>query len=989
MAVSALAGCNRLPGTGPDAMSLIIRDWRGAAMLAGQQHAVCDTVTVALPVASCGSVPAPTTERLAVYSALAARTAARPRAERTGTDLRTLALLDVAVDPSAERTLTRAIGFLAEAAQIPDASAEVLIDHSAIRLQRFARTHQVLDVILAIESATAALEREPSRLEASWNRALALTWAGMRGTAAAEWQRYDSLARRRGPARRPVVVDQVTVAPPAQMALSGRWRELTREHAWNVALPAHARALLAGAPDQISATGAVLDSVAVLAARDSVDGDIALVRDVLRVAATERDTASIRTVQNALDGYRWARSGAGRQSVGAASDTIDGLLRQPALPSPIRRWLLLEQANQLMIVGRSGEAMRQFTELTARAPASAALYRLRTASGAAIALASLGRTAESVTRLRQVEQGCARVVLEDCALGMTAMDAMYSAVLGDVQATEDGASRTITASARAPTTQWHWSAAFLLRQVAELHRAPRAVEVFDAEAIATAIRLDRNDLATAVAVERLSSTFERGDLPRATRLLQELRDRWVPSQSAEMQAWSRTTLLEFDARLRLGTAPAASVALLDTALELTKDDAIDARRTPIRVIHAMARLATGDTTTALVEMDDLFRRMRDRGEGRATVFDAARLARLLEGLAHSSAAVLRAQGSTVPALRALSGQPFLIDEPEACCAPSGKAAAIAVRLVGDSVWVWTPSSRGLALRVAFLPERVVRAAAALDTVALMAVHDAILAPEVSLRTAEALCVDVRGIASQLPWSALRDRARGRYLVEAMRLSRIDDAQRGCAASASRTGPASDEYVAVLDAAPASGPRALPASKREVLALRELWGRAARVTDATEGRAAALTAITLASVVHFAGHAILDQQRPERSYLLMGAGADSMITGATIAARRLPNAPLVVLGACDAGVGTVGTFGGFDSIAGAFLAAGARSVIGAAWPVEDEPTGSLMLVLHAALHAGASPADALRQAQLSALHSTDPALRSPRVWAAFQLMGSGG
>ena len=984
-----LASCQPRPESARDRLLAdIASDWRGAGMLAGQARSVCDSLVIATPVPRCGTVAPVTPSQLDAYAALAAATTSAAPASRTADAVHVLARLDVAVNPDDAATLTRAVAVLADAVRRPDHTTDMLIDHSAIALQHFAVTHEVVDLVSAIESATSAVERDPTRTEAAWNRAVALTWAGMRGVARAAWAQYDSLAAAGGASRRPVVVDPAVDSVSERLALEGRWREATREYAWNVALPQFAAALRGGGAAAVVATGAVLDSLAVLCERDGLDGDVAALRDALRAAAQRGDETQLRLLEHTLGRYLWSRSGAGRQSPAVASATIDALLRQPGVPPSMRRWLRMQQANQHLIMGRSEAAIALFGELRRDPSATAVLHRLRAASGAAMTLASLGRTAESVTELEGVERECVRLRLEDCRLAMPAMVALYGAVLGDVATTEAAASRAVAALAPATLTQWHFSSAFLLRQVAELHQAPRAAESFDQEAVAVALRLGRADLATAVTTERVRAALQHGDWERATRLVRELRERWVPRQTSEDQQWSAVNLLQFDAELGGRRDPAAGIALLDSALRLTAADVNDARRTPLQQVRARLTLAAGDTVAALAGMDELMLRLRDRGRGRATVFDAARRARVLESLSQSAALALRARRDWPRALRALSGEPFAELPTTACCS-TGASTAMAVRMVGDSVWIWTVTRAGVRLRVSALSTRAVRAAVALDTAALATLYESVLGGSLPLRDGATLCLDTRGLLSQVPWSALMDRRRGRYLVETVPLLRVRDALDGCHPPAMPAVGVSAAQLAVVQAAPAAGPRALPATSREVTVLRTLWGASARVIPARSGSGATLRAMSEAALVHFAGHAIVNRDRPADSYLLLDAGADSMITGAAIAARRLARAPVVILAACDAGGGTEGPFGGFDSLAGAFLGAGASSVIAASWAVDDAPTGMLMQLVHGALHAGASPPDALRHAQLQALASTDPALRTPRVWAAFQIMGSGG
>ena len=91
-----------------------------------------------------------------------------------------------------------------------------------------------------------------------------------------------------------------------------------------------------------------------------------------------------------------------------------------------------------------------------------------------------------------------------------------------------------------------------------------------------------------------------------------------------------------------------------------------------------------------------------------------------------------------------------------------------------------------------------------------------------------------------------------------------------------------------------------------------------------------------------------------------------------------------------------------TLATAFLAAGACSIIGTRWPVDDDTTAALSLRLHYHLHLGLLLAEALRHAQLDLLRPTPvirkslgPHLRSidearlsyPVSWAGYVHHGS--
>ena len=77
-----------------------------------------------------------------------------------------------------------------------------------------------------------------------------------------------------------------------------------------------------------------------------------------------------------------------------------------------------------------------------------------------------------------------------------------------------------------------------------------------------------------------------------------------------------------------------------------------------------------------------------------------------------------------------------------------------------------------------------------------------------------------------------------------------------------------------------------------------------------------------------------------------------------------------------------------SLARAFLATGVPAVVQSLWAVEDEPSSELLQIFHRHLRAGADPATALREAQLSFLRRTEADRRDASAWGAFVLVGGG-
>ena len=113
--------------------------------------------------------------------------------------------------------------------------------------------------------------------------------------------------------------------------------------------------------------------------------------------------------------------------------------------------------------------------------------------------------------------------------------------------------------------------------------------------------------------------------------------------------------------------------------------------------------------------------------------------------------------------------------------------------------------------------------------------------------------------------------------------------------------------------------------------------------------------------------------------------DGILNGEEAALLHLQNTQLVVLSACDTGLGDVHRAQGVIGLAHAFLLAGARTVIASLWKVPDVPTRIMMRSMYTRLISGMSRGESLRQAQenVRALYP------HPRNWAAFICVGAVG
>ncbi|HSS21673.1 MAG TPA: CHAT domain-containing tetratricopeptide repeat protein [Pyrinomonadaceae bacterium] len=117
------------------------------------------------------------------------------------------------------------------------------------------------------------------------------------------------------------------------------------------------------------------------------------------------------------------------------------------------------------------------------------------------------------------------------------------------------------------------------------------------------------------------------------------------------------------------------------------------------------------------------------------------------------------------------------------------------------------------------------------------------------------------------------------------------------------------------------------------------------------------------------------------------GDDGILTALEASGLNLWGTKLVVLSACDTGVGEVRTGEGVYGLRRAFTLAGAESLVMSLWPISDFTTRSLMTSYYQNLKQGMGRGEALRRVQLEMLKK-NPKLH-PFYWANFIQSGDWG
>ncbi len=144
------------------------------------------------------------------------------------------------------------------------------------------------------------------------------------------------------------------------------------------------------------------------------------------------------------------------------------------------------------------------------------------------------------------------------------------------------------------------------------------------------------------------------------------------------------------------------------------------------------------------------------------------------------------------------------------------------------------------------------------------------------------------------------------------------------------------------------------------------------------------------VIHFATHGLLDSKHPELSGLVLslvdeaGRPQDGFLRLHEIYNLRL-NADLVVLSACQTGLGKEVRGEGLIGLTRGFMYAGAPRVIASLWQVDDAATAELMKRFYRVMiQEKLPPAAALRAAQIAMMKKKH--WQSPYYWGAFVLQG---
>ncbi|MFB2937806.1 tetratricopeptide repeat protein [Aerosakkonemataceae cyanobacterium BLCC-F154] len=206
---------------------------------------------------------------------------------------------------------------------------------------------------------------------------------------------------------------------------------------------------------------------------------------------------------------------------------------------------------------------------------------------------------------------------------------------------------------------------------------------------------------------------------------------------------------------------------------------------------------------------------------------------------------------------------------------------------------------------------------------------------------------------------------------------------------------------------------LPFAGREVENLAAIIPNTTKLIDSAFTPTSTVPKLNEYNIVHLATHAAFVIGQPQDSFILFGDG--SRVTLRDVETWSLPDVELIVLSACETGIG--GQLGNGEEILGfgyQMQLTGAKATIASLWSVSDGGTQVLMDAFYAELRKGnISKAEALRRAQIALINSRNSLttaqrgriftaqptrnslaarvsdrLNHPYYWAPFVLIGNG-
>jgi len=250
--------------------------------------------------------------------------------------------------------------------------------------------------------------------------------------------------------------------------------------------------------------------------------------------------------------------------------------------------------------------------------------------------------------------------------------------------------------------------------------------------------------------------------------------------------------------------------------------------------------------------------------------------------------------------------------------------------------------------------------------------------------AQKIIVIPDGILSQIPFDILIDQA-DKMLIEKYTLSYAHSLNLLFEQIAIRQ--KERKASSWVGFAPSMEERPLSASSTELAKIQEITG-GAFYASTQANKENYFKNVANKQVIHLATHSVFTDQDSSNIYLLFnGEEGKEYLSLSDIYHQNL-QAELVVLSACETGIGSQQKSEGMLSLARAFHVAGVPTTLMSLWRIPDKETQKIMELFYENLAIGKPIDESLQAAKLSYLHQSDDViLKHPYFWAGFSSVGA--
>jgi len=196
---------------------------------------------------------------------------------------------------------------------------------------------------------------------------------------------------------------------------------------------------------------------------------------------------------------------------------------------------------------------------------------------------------------------------------------------------------------------------------------------------------------------------------------------------------------------------------------------------------------------------------------------------------------------------------------------------------------------------------------------------------------------------------------------------------------------------------------LPGTKTEIEKIDQVLknGQWTTTSNLEQGASeSSLKSIAPTSVVHIATHGFFFNANEDDALVVMGSGRndnplfrsglvlsgstadDGVLTAYEVKNLNFDKTDLVVLSACETGLGEIRNSEGVYGLQRSFLISGAKNVLMSLWKVDDEATQELMVAFYQKLLSSPDKNEALHEAQMQLMKKYP----DPVFWGSFVLIG---